>query len=112
LGPTDEFSARSMWTTAVSATLMFAAGCSSTWRLRSIASGAVAALVASVGGGLLHAIGALALLATRHDPGTLAAIRGSGGLSEALMLPLTIAIPAAFIGAMGGTLAWLIHGSV
>jgi hypothetical protein len=67
--------------------------------------------VTTVGGGAIHAAGALALLAARHDSATLAAVRGSGGLAEALTLPLTIAVPAACIAALGGTLAWLTRGA-
>ena len=111
LHPTTDFAVRSTWTTVASASVMFVAGFASTWRLRSVSSAIVAGLVTSLGGGAIHAIGVLALLAARHDPATLAAIGGSGGLAEDFTLPLTIALPAAFIAALGGTLAWLTHGA-
>jgi hypothetical protein len=44
------------------------------------------------------------LLAIWHDPRTIAAIAGSGGLSEALFLPVWLVIPGVVIGGVGGIL--------
>jgi hypothetical protein len=111
LVPTTDFAVRSAWTTAVSVGVLFTAGLAATWRLRSVGSAVAAGLVTSLGGGLLHAVAAATLLALRHDPATLDAIRASGGLSEALTLPLLTAVPAAFVAALGGTLSWLTRGT-
>ena len=110
LVPTTDFAVRSVWSTGVGVGVLFTAGFATAWRLRSVGSAIAAGLVTSVGGGLLHAVAAATLLALRHDPATLDAIRASGGLSEALTLPFTLALPAAFIAALGGTLSWLTQG--
>jgi hypothetical protein len=108
--PTTDFAMRSTWTTAVSVGLLFVAGMSTAWRVRSISSAALTACIATIGGGLIHGVGALALLAARHDPATLAAIRGSGGLAEALTLPMFIVLPAVVIGGIGGGASSLLRG--
>ncbi len=46
--------------------------------------------------------GVVILLGIWHDAATLAAIRHSGGLFEALTLPFLMAIPAVVIGSIGG----------
>ena len=53
-------------------------------------------------GGCVSIVGAGALLALWHDPATLQAIRGSGGLSEAFTLPLMMGVPGVLLGTLGG----------
>jgi hypothetical protein len=48
--------------------------------------------------------GAAGAQAIWHDPQTLAAIQGSGGLAEVFSLPITMVIPGACLGTVGGML--------
>ncbi|MDQ6892456.1 MAG: hypothetical protein M3167_07225 [Acidobacteriota bacterium] len=47
-------------------------------------------------------LGVLALLAIWHDPETMAAIRGSGGLEEVFSLPILLVLPGILLGVVGG----------
>ena len=100
--PTHDFRVRSMVTTWVAVALFSAAGFVAAWRTRSIRAAALAGFVTSVSTGLLSVAGALLLLAIWHDPATLAAIQGSGGLLEGLTLPLMIVVVATLLAAVGG----------
>jgi len=42
------------------------------------------------------------MLAIWHDPQIIAAIRGSGGFEEVVILPLMMILPGALFGAFGG----------
>ena len=110
LQPPADFAQRSMLTTAGAFGTMFAVGLVSSWRFASIARGVVGGIVTAVGGGMIHLFAALSLLVVRHDPVTLNAIAASGGLSEALTLPFTMILPAAFVAGFGGTLSFLLRG--
>jgi hypothetical protein len=44
------------------------------------------------------------LFAIWHDPATIAAINGSGGLEEALVLPHLLILPGMVFGGIGGLL--------
>jgi len=72
-------------------------------------SGVLVALAAASLGGLLSAAGTLACLAIWHDPETLRAIQGSGGLAEALwgvpVLLLPIGLVTGTTGAIAGRVA-------
>ncbi|MGH9385720.1 MAG: hypothetical protein ACRD2N_15680 [Vicinamibacterales bacterium] len=53
----------------------------------------------------MSVIGAALLLAVRHDPATMAAIQGSGGLQEVFLLPILMIGPGMILGAIGGAVA-------
>jgi hypothetical protein len=71
----------------------------SAWRYGRLRSGVLLAFVAPVLGAVFAVAGAMALLALWHDPQTMAAIRGSGGVDEMWGVPLML-IP---VGTIWGT---------
>jgi hypothetical protein len=50
----------------------------------------------------LSIVGCVILLAIYHDPQTIAAIRGSGGLGEVFTLPLAMILAGVLLGTVGG----------
>lgn len=101
LRPTTDFHLRSEVSTALAFTLLLALGFRSAWRSGAFISGALAGLAATGAAAVLSLLGTAALLAIWHDPGTLTAIRDSGGLGEAL-LPFWLMLPGAVLGCAGG----------
>ena len=86
------------------------------WRSGHLRSGVLVALATAVFGGALSAAGIVACLAIWHDPETLRAVEGSGGLAEALWGVPLLLVPIGFItgatGAVAGRLANAIaHGT-
>jgi hypothetical protein len=75
------------------------------WRSGHARSGVVIALAAAVFGGMLSAAGVIACLAVWHDPATLAAVDGSGGLAEALWGVPLLLVPIGLITGTAGALA-------
>lgn len=78
------------------------------WRTGQIRTGVLSALVSAWIAGPLAIMGTIVFLAIRHDPATMAAIDGSGGIDELwgiplLLLPL-IAIVTGTAGAVVGKL--------
>jgi hypothetical protein len=105
LSPTNEFYARSIASTAIAVGLFASAGALTAWRTRSIRSGVVAGLATGLIAAAFVNAASLVMLAVNHDPHTMAMIRASGGLSEALTLPLLVTLPGticALLGAVAG----------
>jgi len=102
LVPTVDFHTRSTVSTMLVSGILFLAGFAATQRSGSIAAGTVFGFVTTAVGAAISIVGAAALLAIWHDPRTMAAIRGSGGLTEVLTLPLTMVVPGAVLGTVGG----------
>jgi hypothetical protein len=79
------------------------------WRSGHLRSGVLVALATAAFGGALSAAGTVACLAIWHDPETLQAVQGSGGLAEALwgvpLLLVPIGIITGATGALAGRLA-------
>ena len=100
--PTTDFHARSEVSTALAAGLLLAAGLSTSWRSGSFGAGAMAGLATTVFAAVLSIGGTAVLLAIWHDPDTMTAIRGSGGLEEAFVLPVWLILPGGVIGGIGG----------
>jgi len=71
-------------------------------RSGSFVAGIVAGVATAVIGAVISIVGDAVLLAIWHDPGTLAAIRGSGGLSEVFTLPVMMVMPGLLLGTVGG----------
>lgn len=71
----------------------------------SVAAGLLCAVATSLVAAVLSLTGASVLLAIWHDPGTMSAIRGSGGLTEVYGLPLMMVLPEAVLGSVGGAAA-------
>jgi hypothetical protein len=82
--------------------ILLAAGFSATWRSGSFAVGAVSGVVTASLAAIISITGAAVLLMMWHDPQTMAAIRGSGGLEEVFSLPLMLTLPGAVLGFVGG----------
>ncbi len=79
-----------------------------TWQSGHLRSGLLMATAAAGLGGALSAVGTLVCLAIWHDPGTLRAVQGSGGLGEVfwgvpLLVPIGMVTGA--VGASAGRLA-------
>jgi hypothetical protein len=100
--PTTDFATRASVSSAIGIAILLGAGFHATWRARSVGAGLLAGLFTPMIAALMSAAGASMLLVVWHDPATLAAIRGSGGLAEVFTLPLTLAAPGAVLGAIGG----------
>ena len=102
LVPTSDFHQRSVVSTTVSAMLLLGAGCALVVKTRDVRSGPLGAAAAAALAAPVSSAGNLLLLAIWHDPATFAAIAGSGGLKEALMLPFVLVVPAVVCGMAGG----------
>ena len=83
----------------------FATGAWHAWRTGNLAAGVLLALVTAWIGGALSIAGTALLLAVRHDPATMAAIDGSGGVGELWAIPLFV---QPFIGTICGLLGALV----
>jgi len=102
LAPTDDFHVRSSVSTSVGVGTLMVAGLWAGWRSSRFAAGTLAGLATAGFGAVVSIVGAVALLAVAHDPGTMAAIRGSGGLAEVFTLPLMLLLPGAIVGTVAG----------
>jgi hypothetical protein len=102
LAPTTDFHTRSQVSTALAAGILLAAGFWATWRTNSLAAGGAAGVATTAIAALLSIGGAAILLAIWHDSQTIAAINGSGGLEEALLLPFWLILPGLALGWIGG----------
>ena len=100
--PPLDFHTRANVSTELGVGILLATGFWAAWRSSSFVAGTIAGVEAAVIGGVVSIVGAAALLAIWHDPGTLAAIRGSGGLSEVFTLPLMMVLPGLVLGTIGG----------
>jgi hypothetical protein len=102
LMPTTDFYARSSVSTFVGIGTLLAAGFWASWRSGSLAAGTLAGVATAGLGAIVSVLGAAALLAFAHDPATMAAIRGSGGLAEVFTLPFMLMLPGLIVGTVGG----------
>ena len=104
LWPTTDFHTRSQVSTALAIGIMVVAGFWTAWRSGSFAAGAVAGIATMVMAAALNIGGIAILFALWHDPGTIAAIDGSGGLEEAFVLPFFLVLPGVMLASFGGLL--------
>lgn len=100
--PPVDFHARSTVSTFFGIGLLLATGLWASMRSGSLLAGTFAGVAATAIGALISVVGAAGLLAIWHDPGTMAAIRASGGLSEVFELPVMMILPGAVLGTIGG----------
>ena len=100
--PTTDFQMRSTVSTALGLGIFLLAGLWAGVRTGSIRAGAVVGVATTGLAVPLQLIGAVLLVALWHDPASLSAIRGSGGLGEVFTLPLFTALPCVLISAVGG----------
>lgn len=83
------------------------------WKSGHLRSGILVAFTAAALGGALSAVGTITALAVWHDPETMQAVRGSGGLAEALWgVPLLLVPIGCVTGAAGAIAGRLAHAIV
>jgi hypothetical protein len=107
LVPPADFHARANVSTLLGAGIVLVAAFQAAARSGSVAAGPVIGLATAAIAAPLELVGAMTLLAARHDPITLAAIHTSGGLAEVLTLPLLMLLPGLILGTIGGVLGAL-----
>lgn len=101
LVPTDDFETRGTVTTLLAIAIYAGAGLWAAWRVGSVRAGALAGVLTGAIASAFSAAGALALLAIWHDPQTMAAIQGSGGLGEVFVLPTMMVVPGTICATAG-----------
>jgi hypothetical protein len=97
-----DFHTRSTVSTVLGVGILVAAGLSASWRSGSFVAGTVAGVAVTAIGAVISVLGAAVLLGIWHDAETMAAIRGSGGLSEVFELPVMMILPGAVFGTIAG----------
>jgi hypothetical protein len=102
LVPTTDFHTRSQVSTALAVGILLASGFWIAWRSGSFAAGAAAGIATTAIAAVLSVGGTAILLAIWHDPPAIAAINGSGGLDEALLLPAWLMLPGLVVSGLGG----------
>jgi hypothetical protein len=102
LAPTTDFHFRSTVSTILGVGILLLAGFWTSLRSGSFVAGTVIGIATVAIAAPIAIVGAGALLAVWHDPMTIAAIRGSGGLEEVFTLPLLMAIPGVVLATVGG----------
>jgi hypothetical protein len=102
LMPPLAFQTRAVISTGLAAGILLSAGCWAAWRSGSVIAGTVAGMATAVLGAFVSVAGAAALLALWHDAATMVAVQSSGGVTEVLVLPFMMVLPAAVIGTVGG----------
>ena len=112
LQPPADFHTRSLISTLVAASILLVSGFFASWKSGAILAGGLAGIATTALAALLSTIGALGLLAIWHDPTTLQAIEGSGGLGEVFLLPLMLIVPGVLLGTIGGVVATVVHWGV
>ena len=100
--PPLNFHTQAAVSTYLAVGLLLATGLSAAWRSGSVVAGSVAGVATAAIGAAVSVVGAVGLLAIWHDPRTMAAIQGNGGLVEVFTLPLLTVLPAALLGPIGG----------
>ena len=100
--PTHDFHDRSLASTVVSGAILLCAAFWAARRSQSIAAGVFTGAATALFAAVISIAGVSSLFAIWHDPQTMAAIQGSGGLEEALTLPLMLVVPGIVLGAVGG----------
>src|SRR5215468_2659963 len=104
LHPPADFHTRSLISTLIATSILLVSGFFASWKSGTILAGGLSAIVTTALAALLSTIGALGLLAIWHDPTTLQAIEGSGGLSEVFFLPVMLIVPGVLLGGIAGAL--------
>ena len=107
--PVSDYRMRStVLSDAIVATYLLAAFKHS-WRTRRFASGLIVAVAAAAIAGVISSAGLAAVLATWHDPRTLATMRASGGLEEGLIgVPLLLFPIGIVVGTVGALLGKIV----
>ena len=110
--PTDYFQDRSLVSTWLVFAILVSAGFRAAWQSGLLRSGLLAGIATTALSAVISILGVGSLYLVWHDPSTLAAIQGSGGLAEALMLPLMLVVPGMLLGAFGGMIGGLVRRTI
>jgi hypothetical protein len=102
--PTTDFQGRSAASTLLGIGLFLLVGFSAGFRSGSVSAGPIMGFTTAALAAVLSCLGAATLLAIWHDPTTMLAIRGSGGLDEVFVLPIVMLLPGTVLGTVGGVL--------
>lgn len=102
LVPTADFHNRAALTTYAAFAILFAAGFLAVRRSGAFVAGPLVSTATAAIAAPINIVGSLVLVAIWHDPDTLAAIGGSGGLVEDLTLPILVIVPAIAVGVIAG----------
>jgi hypothetical protein len=112
LKPPADFHTRSLISTLVAAAILLVSGFVASWNSGKILAGGLSGIATTGLGSLLSTIGAFILFVIWHDPTTLQAIEGSGGLGEVFSLPVMLIVPGLILGTIGGVAGTAVHWSV
>jgi hypothetical protein len=102
LVPTTDFYIRASVSTYLGITLLLTSAFLAGRRTGSSVAGIIAGVGTASIGAAVSMTGTTILLAIWHDPQTMAAIGGSGGLGEVFTLPLMMVLPGLVLGIVGG----------
>ena len=112
LQPPADFRTRSLISTLIATSILLVSGFFASWKSGTILAGGLAGIATTALAALLSTLGASGLLAIWHDPTTLQAIEGSGGLSEVFFLPVMLIVPGLLLGGIGGAVGTVVHWGV
>jgi hypothetical protein len=112
LQPPTDFHTRSLISTLVAISILLVSGIFASWKSGTILAGGLSGVATTALAALLSTVGTLGLLVIWHDPATLQAIKGSGGLSEVFSLPVMLIAPGVLLGTMGGVVGTVVHWGV
>jgi hypothetical protein len=112
LKPPADFHTRSLISTLVAISILLVSGMFASWKNGTILAGGMSGFVTTALAAFVSTIGTLSLLAIWHDPITLQAIEGSGGLSEVFFLPMMLFGPGVLLGTIGGVVGTVAHWGV
>jgi hypothetical protein len=112
LQPPADFHTRSLISTLVAISILLVSGMFASWKSGTILAGGMSGFMTTALAALASTIGTLGLFAIWHDPITLQAIEGSGGLSEVFFLPVMLIVPGVLLGTIGGVVGTVVHWGV
>lgn len=102
--PASDFRLRADISTSIGVGTLLFASFRAASRSGSYAAGPLVGAATAAFAAPMSVVGVAALLALSHDAATFEAIRRSGGLAEALALPVMMVVPGMVVGAIGGAL--------
>jgi hypothetical protein len=108
--PTNDFMLRSEVTTYTAVAILVLVAFWAAWRSASFVAGVVSTVLMTQLAAVFSVAGASMLLAIWHDPDTMSAIAGSGGIEEMYVLPFMAIVPAIIIGTVGAAAGILSRG--